>query len=214
MKDSLMWISIGAVLLTGLWATYTKVFEGGVDGPRYQTQHQDGAFEVRKYEPFVIAKTAMKSRNRKGMSGGFRVLAGYIFGGNQTAERLAMTAPVVTTRSGESLGMTRPVLKGQNSGTMAFVMPGGRDRSNLPRPDSNQVSLHDVDWGLTASIRFSGYATPERVAGHRQRLMIWIGANGYKALAEPMTAQYNSPGAMPLLRRNEVIVSIERLTNP
>ena len=209
-----MWIGIGTAVITGLWAGYTKVYEGNLDGPRYQTQRVDGAFELRAYEPFVIAQTAMKSSERKGMSGGFRVLAGYIFGGNQPAERLPMTAPVVTRQGGESLGMTAPVLNDSKRSTMAFVMPDGRSKGELPVPNSDQVSLHDVSWGLTASIRYSGYATPKRVAAHRKRLEDWILANGYTALTEPMSAQYNSPGAMPLLRRNEVIVSVEKTAKP
>jgi hypothetical protein len=214
MNDSLMWIGIGAAALTGLWAGYTSFYEGNLDGPRYQTQRVDGAFELRQYQPFVIAQTAMTSAKRKGMSGGFRVLAGYIFGGNQPAERLPMTAPVVTQKGGESLGMTAPVLIDGRDNMMAFVMPEGRGVADLPLPNSNQVRLLDVDWGLTASIRYNMYASPKRVAAHKSQLLEWVRAQGYRATSEPMSAQYNSPSAMPLLRRNEIIVSVEKITSP
>ena len=208
MNDTLLWIGVGTALVAGLWSGYTVFYEGNLDRPEYQVTLSDGVYELRSYDSFVIASTPMRSNDRSGMNGGFRSLAGYIFGGNKPQEKLAMTVPVMTTPKGEQLPMTAPVITQTVDGTMAFVMPKGRTLSDLPQPNSERVSLRRVDWGVAAAIRYSGYATPERVERHKKALMEWIAKKGYEAKAEASSAQYNSPSAMPLLRRNEIIVRV------
>ncbi len=208
MNDTLLWIGVGTALVAGLWSGYTVFYEGNLDRPEYQVTLSDGVYELRSYDSFVIASTPMRSNDRSGMNGGFRSLAGYIFGGNKPQEKLAMTVPVMTTPKGEQLPMTAPVITQTVDGTMAFVMPKGRTLSDLPQPNSERVSLRRVDWGVAAAIRYSGYATPERVERHKKALMEWIAKKGYEAKAEAISAQYNSPSAMPLLRRNEIIVRV------
>ncbi len=208
MQDTLIWVGVGAALLTGVWAGYTSLYEGSLDAPSYQVLTREGAFELRQYDPFVIASTPRQKPQARGSNTGFRVLAGYIFGGNQPGERMPMTAPVVMARDGESLGMTVPVVTDGSKGSMAFVMPRGRTLEDLPTPRSNAVRLGDVNWGRSATLRYNGYATPERFAAQTAKLQRWMKAKGYQARGTPLSAQYNSPSAMPLLRRNEVIIPL------
>lgn len=213
MNDTLLWIGVGTALVAGLWSGYTVFYEGNLERPDYQVTARDGVYELRTYDSFVIASTPMRSSDRSGMNGGFRSLAGYIFGGNRPQEKLAMTVPVMTSPKGEKLPMTAPVMTRTDDRTMAFVMPKGRTVEDLPQPNSDKVSLRRVDWGLAAAVRYNGYATPERVKHYRQALMTWIAAQGYESRAGSISAQYNSPSAMPLLRRNEIIVLVRPLTN-
>jgi len=67
----------------------------------------------------------------KELSGsGFRKLAGYIFGGNETATQIAMTAPV-------HMDINDTLL------TMSFVMPISFNKVNLQKPNDSGVS---IDW--------------------------------------------------------------------
>ena len=213
MNDTLLWIGVGTALVAGLWSGYTVFYEGNLDRPEYQVSLRDGVYELRSYEPFVIASTPMRSNDRSGMNGGFRSLAGYIFGGNKPQEKLAMTVPVMTDPKGEQLPMTAPVMTQTTDGTMAFVMPKGRTLDDLPEPNSQNVSLRQVDWGVAAAVQYNGYATPERVERYRKALINWITKKGYEARAGAISAQYNSPSAMPLLRRNEIIVRVRPVVN-
>ena len=213
MNDTLLWIGVGTALVAGLWSGYTVFYEGNLDRPEYRVSLREGVYELRSYDPYVIASTPMRSNDRSGMNGGFRSLAGYIFGGNKPQEKLAMTVPVMTDPKGEQLPMTAPVMTQTTDGTMAFVMPKGRTLGDLPEPNSQSVSLREVAWGVAAAVQYNGYATPERVERYRKALINWITKKGYEARAGAISAQYNSPSAMPLLRRNEIIVRVRPVVN-
>ena len=61
---------------------------------------------------------------------GFRVLAGYIFGGNAEEEKIAMTAPVQQSMEGEQ--------------EMAFMMPAQyalEDLYRVPEPQDQRVAF-------------------------------------------------------------------------
>ena len=45
--------------------------------------------QIREYDPVIYASVTSKDNNNM-----FRILAGYIFGGNDSNQKIAMTAPV------------------------------------------------------------------------------------------------------------------------
>ena len=117
----LKWCAVLLVVLVAGWAGYTYFYEGNLGQPEYTVIGQEGDVEFRRYTPFIIASTPMRADGDSGLRSGFRVLAKYIFGGNQPGERLAMTAPVLQQETGgESLPMTAPVLQSEADGRMAF----------------------------------------------------------------------------------------------
>ena len=66
--------------------------------------------EIRQYEASLFTSVQMPSNNyRKTSSKGFSVLAGYIFGGNDKKEKIAMTSPVAMSL--------------KDSTTMLFLVP-------------------------------------------------------------------------------------------
>ena len=78
--------------------------------PPYTATLQDGAFEVREYPALIAAEVIVTGERSTAIGAGFRLLAGYIFGGNTRQQSIAMTAPVVQAPSaGESIPMTAPV---------------------------------------------------------------------------------------------------------
>ena len=78
-----------------------------IEEPVYQVEKAWEAeqIEIRAYAPRIMAVTGMNEDS----DSGFRVLAGYIFGGNAEEQKIAMTAPVQQTMAGEK--------------EMAFMMP-------------------------------------------------------------------------------------------
>tara|TARA_Y100001934_G_scaffold256232_1_gene324026 strand:+ start:1989 stop:2669 length:681 start_codon:yes stop_codon:yes gene_type:complete len=219
MNDMVIWIGVGSLVLGGAWFGVTEVTQGNLEEPSFETLVQEKSFQLRRYEPVVLASTPMRNDARSGMNGGFRALARYIFGGNKPAESLPMTAPVLTQK-GESLPMTVPVLSGAGLAapsvtaapeamTMAFVMPDGREVETLPRPLNPKVQLARVEWGLVASLRYGGYAKPKRFQQETKRLQAWIKEQGWTQRGPAMNAQYNSPWAFPLNRRNEVLIPVQ-----
>jgi len=206
----LSWTLGIAATAIGLWAGYTHFYEGGLGQPEYTVLEAKDGVEYRRYAPFVIASTQTNRDGQRGLSSGFRVLAGYIFGGNQQDESIAMTTPVLQQNAeGESLPMTAPVLQSSDEMRMAFVMPAGRTVDDLPLPQSSKVSLNDVDWGEAVAIRFAGRGRQARFKKAEAKLREVLQVDGRTARAPALYAQYNSPSAFPPLRRNEVIIPLE-----
>ena len=205
--------TVGVVAtVIGLWAGYTQLYEGSLGQPSYTVLKNQGNIEFRAYEPFVIASTTPSGNGDPGLRNGFRTLAGYIFGGNEPGESIAMTAPVLQqNQPGESLPMTAPVLQSSDDMRMAFVMPAGRSVESLPIPKDNAVTLSDVEWGEVAAIRFSGRGKQQRFETAEKELRSAVKAAGRTVRGPALYAQYNSPSAFPPMRRNEVLIP---LTSP
>ena len=195
--------------LVTLWAGYTQLYEGNLGQPSYAVIQETNGVEFRKYEPFVIASTTPDGSGDPGLRTGFRILAGYIFGGNQPGESIAMTAPVLQQDApGESLPMTAPVLQEAAGMRMAFVMPADRTVEDLPIPKDAKVSLNEVDWGDVAAIRFAGRGKQARFKEAETTLRKVVEATGRSANGPALYAQYNSPSAFPPMRRNEVLLPL------
>jgi hypothetical protein len=205
----LIWTVGVVVLALVLWAGTTHFVEGALDQPVYTVVDEVGDVEIRRYEPFIIASTQPDGDGDTGLRSGFRVLAGYIFGGNSPGESMPMTAPVLQQNEpGESLPMTAPVLQTPESMRMAFVMPPDRTLDNLPQPNDSNIVLKEVAWGHVAAIRFSGWATQETFQQHEAELREALDATHRTITGPALYARYNSPYAFPLLRRNEVLIRV------
>ena len=54
-----------------------------IDEPGYTIIRTNDAFEVRRYESYVVAETIVNAPAEEAGNQGFRLLAGYIFGQNK-----------------------------------------------------------------------------------------------------------------------------------
>ena len=77
-----------------LWTVY-GYFGSRVEQAEYSVLKKVDGYEIRKYPSHVVAQTTVGGSYRESMNQGFRIVAGYIFGGNTKKESIAMTAPVV-----------------------------------------------------------------------------------------------------------------------
>jgi hypothetical protein len=166
---------------------------GDIEEPAYRVVETLDGVELRYYQPTIQAQTDLNSSGET--SGGFRRLAGFIFGGNDSGKEIAMTAPVQETLQTES-----PV--------MAFTMPGEYTLGELPRPGDTRVVLREIPARTIAAIQFSGWATESRVAEKTKKLMSVLERNQIDPVGTPFLNQYNPPWTLPFLRRNEVAVEI------
>ena len=163
-----------------------------IEEPVYQVEKAWEAeqIEIRAYAPRVMAVTGMD----EDADGGFRVLAGYIFGGNAEEEKIAMTAPVQQSMAGDK--------------EMAFMMPAEYALEDLPQPEDQRVSFREAPAYTAAVIQFSGWASPEKADENWQQLRRFLIAEGINITGEPTLNQYNPPWTLPFLRRNEIIVPV------
>ena len=182
-----------------------------VEEPAFRTILQDGAVEIRDYPALVVAEVTVTGGQKEAASEGFRILAGYIFGGNKRKQSIAMTAPVSQRPSSEKIAMTAPVAQTQSAGhwVVRFTMPSGYGLETLPEPNDARVHLRATSPARFAVIRFSGLAGPDDVAAKTDDLMTWIQRRHLRPVGPASLAQYNPPWTLWFLRRNEVMIPIE-----
>lgn len=163
-----------------------------IEEPKYELVAEYGdSIEIRHYEPQIVAATAMTS----GQNSGFRVLAGYIFGGNEREEKIAMTAPVTTSM-------------GSDGAEMQFMMPSEYSLDKLPKPEDKRVAFKQLPAYTAAVIRFSGRARADMAEQYWSKLQTFLADSEWQINGSPTLNQYNPPWIPGYFRRNEIIVPV------
>jgi hypothetical protein len=180
--------------------------------PRYTVALKEGSFEVRDYPAMVAAEVNVSGDRGEASSEGFKLLAGYIFGGNTGKQSIAMTAPVVQTAGeSEKIAMTAPVLQTGQTGswTVGFLMPSSYTLDTLPKPNDARVRLLPVPAARMAVVRFSGLAREDDIVTHTEQLNALVARHKLQALGVPALARYNPPWTPWFMRRNEIMVAVQ-----
>ena len=118
-----------------------------LEEPDYKVVGEYDGFELRLYAPYIIAEVDVQGEFDESGNNAFRILAGYIFGDNSASEKMAMTAPVESTRAekGEKMAMTAPVTSTAASEddrtTYAFVMERKYTLQTLPVPNDDRIRI-------------------------------------------------------------------------
>ncbi len=206
------------VLLLGAWVGVGYASVAGIETPKYSVAEKRDGYEIREYEPQIVAEVTVEGPQDKALNQGFRKIADYIFGNNTKvsgsgsgSEKIAMTAPVLEqTESSEKISMTAPVLEQGQSGkhVVSFVMPSSYTLESLPKPNNAEVTLRQVPKRKFAVIRFSGYAPESKSAKKKAALLDSAKRDGLDTIGEPILAQYNPPWTPPFMRRNEAMVEV------
>jgi len=161
---------------------------------QYQVLKKYENFEIRKYEAalFSIVKLGTKGYNESS-SEGFRILAGYIFGDNETKEKISMTSPVTM-----ELGDTSK---------MMFMVPKSYNLASLPHPNNNKIIFEKQEEKIFAAIRFNGWANDKKIAQYQSILKEALAKEKITHNNRFAFLGYNPPYDI-VNRRNEVIVEL------
>ncbi|KAK4343473.1 hypothetical protein RND71_036567 [Anisodus tanguticus] len=168
-----------------------------LETPSYQILRRTAAYEVRKYDPFIVVET--EADNLAGHSG-FNDVAGYIFGKNATTEKIPMTTPVFTQAFDAE----------KSKVSIQIVLPSDKSLSSLPAPNKEGISLRKTEGGIAAALKFSGKPTDDVVRDKEKQLRSSLIRDGFKPQSGCMLARYNDPGrTWKFIMRNEVIIWLE-----
>ncbi|MEO8224339.1 MAG: heme-binding protein [Gammaproteobacteria bacterium] len=185
--------------------------------PSYAVVGRAGPVEFRRYVPSLAAETLVEGIDDFDRAGneGFRRLFRYIAGGNTRQSRIAMTVPVAqapASKSSEKIAMTVPVQQVHSAGgwRIAFMVPGQYTLDTAPAPSDPRVRVVEVPGRLMAALRYAGRWTERNYQRHRAELLERLEVTGIAAVGEPRLARYDSPLSLPMFRRNEVQVEVER----
>jgi hypothetical protein len=186
----------------------------GYEEPDYGVIVQSGPVEYRQYQAYLVAETFVAEQADFDSAGneGFRRLFKYIAGGNTSHSRISMTAPVSQAAQPEKIAMTVPVQQqGAAAGwRIAFMLPGQYTIETAPKPSDPRVQVTTVPARLVAVLRYSGRWTESNYLQRRDELLGGLSQAGIKSLGEPWLARYNGPFSLPFLRRNEVLIEVDR----
>jgi hypothetical protein len=210
--------SIGVIIMalatTGCGPQKTESgFYKGYETPAYTVEKtlQDNV-EVRLYTAHVTAEVTVSGDRDEAIGNGFRILAGYIFGGNSGQSKISMTSPVVQESKPEKIAMTSPVTQSpanNSEWTVTFSMPRNYQIKDLPQPDNKNITFVEKPAQRIAALVFSGLARDGRIKKHKDILVKSIDAAGLKMLSEPGIAYYDDPFTLPWNRRNEVFAVLK-----
>lgn len=202
---------IAFVVILVLWSIY-GVFGSRVEQTDYTVLQKKNGYEIREYPAHIVAQTTVQGPYRESMSTGFRIVAGYIFGGNTKKESIAMTAPVVSEKNSESIAMTAPVVATAegDSQIISFGMPRSYTMETLPTPTDPRVHIVEIPAKKYAVLRFSWYRSDARVQMMKEKLRSLLARDGVVTQGSTAYAGYNAPWTPPWMNRNEVMVELSQ----
>ena len=208
-----LFLSLGLLVYAGVTMA--------IEEPQYILLEKDENFELRLYEPKIIAEVLVQGSASQASNKGFRLLADYIFGNNTVtansnanntdnkatstgSTKISMTAPVVLEST--QLTQNNSLNKSEQTWLVHFVMPKKFTLESLPKPNNPKVNIQRIAEQKYAVIRFSGLAGQAKVVKKTQALKAWLDAKNLTAIGQPKLARYNPPWTLPFLRRNELMV--------
>lgn len=189
--------------------------------PKYTVLNQVDDFELRRYDPQIVAQTWVSGGQKQAGNRGFRILADYIFGNNTApsgeSSKISMTSPVkmqpqrADSDKSQKIAMTSPVAMQEQDGKwrVRFVMPSKYTMQTLPTPNNAEVSIIEVPMQTYGVIKFSGLTGEQKVAEKTQALKNWMQGQNLKIIGDAEMARYNPPWTLPFMRRNEVMIEYQ-----
>ena len=213
MKKAFKILIIGGLItaLVGCGMTVFKTYEE----PDYQvlsSKNSNPLIEQRSYRSKLIAEVQVSGSREESISKGFRLLADFIFGNNTTEGSIEMTAPVAQQAVSKKIEMTAPVAQqavGENVWHVRFYMPEEYTMENLPKPNSNNVTIRELDGYDAIAIRFSGRHSESNLQENLKKLETYAAAQGLKIQGEPTYAFFDPPWTPWFMRRNEIIYRVK-----
>ncbi len=190
-----------------------------IEEPAHEIIARGEGFELRDYQPMIVAEVSIEGERRRATSAGFRRLAAYIFAQDRPlagerqdqGEKIAMTSPVLQD---QKIAMTAPVLQDSPADAASsvwrtrFVMPASYTMESLPTPPKD-ITLTEIPARRMAAVLFNGYGERDDLALMESMLRGWIKEQGYTVSGEVEYAFYDGPWVSGPFRRNEVMLPVE-----
>ena len=187
-------IIISILLLIVIAQIYLSRSTQQTEQHSYKVIKKFDKFEIRKYDAALFSSVKLNQKGYKESSSeGFRILAGYIFGDNETKEKIAMTSPVVM-----ELGDTSK---------MMFMVPKNYNLKNLPNPKNSKIVFEKEEEKIIAAIRFDGWADDEKIEKYKTILMNELVKEKLSYINKFSFLGYNPPYEV-MNRRNEIVVEL------
>jgi len=184
---------------------FTGLLMGGdavaYEEPEYTVVKSYDDFELRQYEPYIVAEIRTSGDFDEIGDKAFRKLFRFISEDERPQGKIAMTVPVIQQPLAEEAT--------EKSYRFAFVMPAGYNMDELPIPQDTEVLLREVPARQMAVRRYSGTWSQKRYRKNEAILTEAAGKAGLTTVGKPIFARYNAPFSLWFLRRNEVLIEVK-----
>jgi hypothetical protein len=157
-------------------------------------------FEVREYEPCVIAEVRVSADYSSASGMAFANLFNYISKGNDSSTKIAMTAPVIAAQKAEKVE--------EDEWFVSFVMPSGSKIGHLPHPSDAQVKLRELDAETCIAISFKGKATKERTDLATKTLRAAAAREKIAVSDETRICRFDPPFKPGFMQYNEIVIPV------
>ena len=193
MRKLLTEATIALTLTTG--TAMAEAYKG-YEQPPYQVQKVEGDFELRSYGQHKVAEVQVQGSRDGAVNIGFRKLAGYIFGGNESGQKIAMTVPVAQTPSEGGSWIIR------------FMIPAEIAKGELPLPKDEAIRFVTLASERQVALKFSGLRGDGALEARAEDLRVWAKSQDLTITAGPHFYFYDGPMTLPWNRRNEVAFTV------
>ena len=170
----------------------SKVFSKTEKVKNYELIDKYNSIEIRKYNKLIYASYTPVSKEDR--SNSFQTVANFIFGNNNSNEKISMTSPVV--------------IKTHNNYEMGFIMPEGYSMKNIPEPNNEKIKIYEEPSSTKAIISYSGYTNKKIEDKKIRELKEELEKQKIKYEKDFEILVYNSPYKI-FNRKNEISVTVK-----
>ena len=157
-------------------------------------------FEIREYQPCVIAEVKVSAQYSTATSSAFASLFKYISKGNKASQQIAMTAPVIASQRAEG--------PESNDWYVSFVMPSGSTFGHLPHPNDPRVILRELDTETCIATSFRGKATEELSEKKVKQLRAAAARENISVSSEARICRFDPPFKPGFMQYNEIVIPV------
>ena len=166
----------------------------------FRVLHTYEDFELREYLPCVIAEVKVSANYSTATRSAFSSLFNYISQGNESSQKIAMTAPVITAQKAD---------RSDSAGWyVSFVMPTGSAFDHMPHPNDSEVKLRELDTETCVAKSFRGTATDELSRKKVQELRTSASKAKIALSDETRICRFDPPFKPGFLQYNEIVIPI------
>ena len=209
MKHALIAVITTSSLLVGCGVIGQRTGEEAL----YSTLAIEDNFEIRRYEPVIIAQTAVDGNYSAATRKGFDRLTEYVSGNNLAKQTVSVDAPVSVSNDEKlpKIALTLPYFEEYIGGRwlVSVAMPESYQLETLPKPVDSSITFKILPRLKTAVIKFSGSKSESSVSRNTTLLNQWISNNKLSPTSAARSVVYDSPLTVPVLRRHEIHISVQ-----
>lgn len=205
-----------ALAMLGVASLATPSCAMAYEGPEYVVVEKHGNIEVRDYAPYLVVETEVEAGFDGAGRRAFRRLAAYIGGANTSDTSIEMTVPVEQRLPGQRIEFNGPVNQTTRGDAyvVSFVIPSKFDAQTVPQPTDERLSIRKEPERRVVALRYSGFWSKSAYEERERQALEYARAEGYRPAGPAVYARYNDPFTLWFMRRNEVLVPVERRAQP